>query len=307
MVGPRLPRPAMVMLPSGVTLANLFFGVFALVAAARGDYGRAVLFVLIGGVGDALAGGGARATGTGSRFGEELDSLVDAITFGLAPAMIMYFAVLHKDGWDWLLVFGFTACAVIRLARFNVEQAGRPKTYFHGLPSPAAGGVLASYYWFSQTPLYNETLIGELPWHQLLRYLMAGLAFLMVSDVPYPALPTFSLRNVRGILGLLVVIGLALGLIFLPREFFFPVGMLYVVYGLVAATVSGLLERAPRREAAGVADEAEAYLADAHDDEPDDAPAAVDVASPPRPGRRRRGRRGHQHPPDRSPSPDSPE
>lgn len=307
MVGPRLPRPAMVMLPSGVTLANLFFGVFALVAAARGDYGRAVLFVLIGGVCDALDGRVARATGTGSRFGEELDSLVDAITFGLAPAMIMYFAVLHKDGWDWLLVFGFTACAVIRLARFNVEQAGRPKTYFHGLPSPAAGGVLASYYWFSQTPLYNETLIGELPWHQLLRYLMAGLAFLMVSDVPYPALPTFSLRNVRGILGLLVVIGLALGLIFLPREFFFPVGMLYVVYGLVAATVSGLLERAPRREAAGVADEAEAYLADALD-EPDDAPADEDFDfTPRRRRRRRRGRRGHQHPPERSPSPDSPE
>lgn len=308
MVGPRLPRPAMVMLPSGVTLANLFFGVFALVAAARGDYGRAVLFVLIGGVCDALDGRVARATGTGSRFGEELDSLVDAITFGLAPAMIMYFAVLHKDGWDWLLVFGFTACAAIRLARFNVEQAGRPKAYFHGLPSPAAGGVLASYYWFSQTPLYNETLIGELPWHQLLRYLMAGLAFLMVSDVPYPALPTFSLRDLRGLLGLLVVIGLAVGLIFLPREFFFPVGMLYVAYGLVAATVSGLLERGPRRQAAGVADEAEAYLDEAHDDATDDAPADEDFDfAPRRRRRRRRGRRGHQHPPDRSPSPDSPE
>ncbi len=307
MVGPRLPRPAMVMLPSGVTLASLFFGVFALVAGARGDFGRAVLFVLIGGVCDALDGRVARATGTGSRFGEELDSLVDAITFGLAPAMIMYFAVLHKDGWDWLLVFGFTACAVIRLARFNVEQAGRPKTHFHGLPSPAAGGVLASYYWFSQTPLYNETMIGELPWHQLLRYLMAGLAFLMVSDVPYPALPTFSLRTVRGILGLIVVVALALGLIFLPREFFFPVGMLYVAYGIVAATVSGLLERGPHRAVAGVPDEAEALLGPEYDDTSDDAPADEDFDFSRRRRRRRRGRRGHPPPPDRSPSPDSPD
>lgn len=120
----------MVMLPSGVTLLNLFFGVFAIVAASRGDFGRAVLYVMIGALCDAVDGRVARATRTGTRFGEELDSLVDAISFGLAPAMIMYFAVLHKEGWDWLFVFGFIACAVLRLARFNVEQSGRPKTHF---------------------------------------------------------------------------------------------------------------------------------------------------------------------------------
>jgi CDP-diacylglycerol--serine O-phosphatidyltransferase len=273
---PRLPRPSMVMLPNGVTLLNLFFGIFAIVAGARGDYGRAVLYVMLGALFDGLDGRVARATNTGSRFGEELDALVDAISFGLAPAMIMYFAVLHKEGWDWLFVFGFAACAVIRLARFNVEQAGRAKTYFHGLPSPAAGGTLAAYYWFSQTPLYNETMIGELPWHVLLRYVMAGLALLMVSDVPYPAWPTFSLRTVKGVIGLLLFLGLALGLIFLPREFFFPVGMLYVLYGLVAATVRGLLEkpltdfsRAPLVEN-GFGDELDA--------EPDDAPASGALA-----------------------------
>lgn len=305
----------MVMLPSGITLLSLFFGVFAIVAAARGDFGRAVLYVLIGGACDALDGRVARATGTNSRFGSELDSLVDAITFGLAPAMIMYFAVLHKDGWDWLFVFGFVACAVIRLARFNIEQAGQAKTYFRGLPSPAAGGVLASYYWFSQTPLYNETLIGDLPWHVLLRYLMAALAFLMVSDVPYPAWPTFSLRNIKGLLGLLLFVSLVFGLIFLPREFFFPVGMLYVLYGIVAAAVGGLLERTPRgydrdtddRSAPGVADgdDASPYAAasfdndgndddEVDDDDDSDATPAADAttASRRKRRRRRRGRRG---------------
>ena len=308
---PRFPRPSMVMLPSGVTLLNLFFGVFALVAAARGDFGRAVLYVMIGAVCDAIDGRVARATKTGTRFGEELDALVDAISFGLAPAMIMYFAVLHKEGWDWLFVFGFVACAVIRLARFNVEQAGRPKTHFHGLPSPAAGAVLASYYWFSQTPLYNETAIGDLPWHILLRYLMAALALLMVSDVPYPAWPTFSLRTLRGALGLLLFVSLALGLVFLPREFFFPVGMLYVLYGLVGGAVRGLLETGPRN-GDGVDDEAVSEFEDENpdDDEPDDAPAPADGGLSRRKRRRRRRSRGSPgtlHPDRPSPPPDSTE
>lgn len=297
---PRLPRPSMVMLPSGVTLLNLFFGIFAIVAAARGDFGRAVLYVLIGAIADAIDGRVARATRTGTRFGEELDSLVDAISFGLAPAMIMYFAVLHKDGWDWLFVFGFTACAVIRLARFNVEQAGRAKTHFHGLPSPAAGGVLASYYWFSQTSLYTETAIGGLPWHILLRYLMAGLAFLMVSDVPYPAWPTFSLRTLRGVLGLLGFLALAVGLVFLPREFFFPVGIGYVVLGVASAVMNGLLDRGGRHDFPPATD-------DADDDGPVESPAdladelaAGDEPYPSR-RRRRRRRRGRGGPSDQSP------
>ena len=306
---PRLPRPSIVMLPSGVTLLNLFFGIFALVAAARGDFGRAVLYVMIGALCDALDGRVARATGSGSRFGEELDALVDAISFGLAPAMIMYFAVLHKEGWDWLFVFGFTACAVIRLARFNVEQAGRPKTYFHGLPSPAAGGVLASYYWFSQTPLYNQTLIGDLPWHILLRYLMAALALLMISEVPYPAWPTFSLRTLRGVLGLILFVALALGLIFLPREFFFPVGMLYVVYGLVAATVRGLLDRPSPMHYADASVDAEAFTnettaiddIEGDGDDLDDAPAAEMAQTRRRRRRRRRNRGGG--PPNSSTTP----
>jgi CDP-diacylglycerol--serine O-phosphatidyltransferase len=297
---PRLPRPSMVMLPSGVTLLNLFFGIFSLVAAARGDFGRAVLYVILGAFADGLDGRVARATTTGSRFGQALDSLVDAISFGLAPAMIMYFAVLHKEGWDWLFVFGFTACAVIRLARFNIEQAGRAKTHFRGLPSPAAGGVLATYYWFSQTPLYNETMIGDLPWHVLLRYLMAALAFLMISDVPYPAWPTFSLRTVRGAIGLVLFIALTLGLIFLPREFFFPVGMLYVVYGLVAATVRGMLEKpAVAYGPMPLADDS--GYDDADDADPDEAPAS-DLAQQhrtPRSGRDRRQQpRSTSQPPD---------
>lgn len=282
---PRLPRPSMVMLPNGFTLANLFFGVFAIVTAARGDHERAVWYIIWGAVCDAIDGRVARATGTGSRFGEELDSLVDAISFGFAPAILMYFAVLRREGLDFFFVFLFTACAVMRLARFNVEQAGRAKTHFRGLPSPVAGGTLASYYWFSQTALYQQTVISDLPWHTMVRFLIAGLSFLMISNVPYPAMPTFSVKTVRGVIGLVIFIGLAYGLIFLPKDFFFPVGMLFVTYGVVSAVVRGLLDRPQYIEGDAASDAEDVFDEDEDDALPDDEPPA------PRHPRRFRGTR----------------
>ncbi len=245
-------RRAVVFFPSGLTLGNLFFGIFAIVSAAQGSIERAVMFVVIGGVFDAFDGRVARATNSGSRFGEELDSLVDAITFGLAPALITYYAVLNHEGWAWLPVFFFVACAVIRLARFNVTQAGGSKTHFQGLPSPAAGGTLATYHWFSKTELYNQTIIGDLPWDQMVKYVMLGLAFLMISDVRYPAVPKIGFRTWKGLLGLAVVLTTIFGVLFVPKQFFFPAGMLYVMYGLVKTVLLGLMERLPNNEVSPV-------------------------------------------------------
>jgi CDP-diacylglycerol--serine O-phosphatidyltransferase len=238
-------RRAVVVLPNGLTLANLFFGIFAIVSAARGDFDAAARYIVFGAVADTLDGRIARATKSGSRFGSELDSLVDAISFGLAPSLIMYFAVLNATGWDWIFCFLFTAAAVIRLARFNVEQAGRAKTHFTGLPSPAAGMTLATYWWFSQTTLYTETMIGGLPWHQMLRWVMLGLGMLMISQVQYAAVPTVGFRSWRGVLGTLLVVGTLIGVIFLPKQFFFPALMSYVLYGIGRTVLLGLLDRLP--------------------------------------------------------------
>jgi CDP-diacylglycerol--serine O-phosphatidyltransferase len=238
----RPPRAAAA-LPNGFTLMSLFFGIFAIVTASRSDPSKAAWFIVIAAVCDGLDGRVARATGSASRFGEELDSLVDAISFGLAPAMLIYFAVLRHEGWDWVLVFLFCACAVLRLARFNVEQAGRPKRGFVGLPSPAAGGTLASYYWFTETGLYNQTFLADLPWQTLVKFLMAILGGLMISNVPYPAWPTFSIKTLRGVIGLASFIGLLFGLIFLPKQFFFPVGVVYVLFGVLRAVFLGLVDR----------------------------------------------------------------
>lgn len=236
-------RRAVILFPSGLTLGNLFFGVFAIIAASRLEFVAAGVYVLLGGICDALDGRVARATNAGTEFGEELDSLVDAITFGLAPGMIMYFAVLNRSGWDWVWVFVFAACAVLRLARFNIEQAGSAKTYFQGLPSPAAGITLASYYWFSQSSLYTYGAIADLKWHVLLRYLMAMLSFLMISNVPYPVFPRTGFRSLRAVGATVLLIGSMILLATRRLEYFFPFALLYVAWGLVRWVFSGLFER----------------------------------------------------------------
>ena len=264
-------RRAVVLFPSGLTLGNLFCGVFAIILASRGEFVQAGVSVLIGGVCDALDGQVARATNAGTQFGEELDSLVDAITFGLAPGLIMYFAVLNRDNWDWVVVFLFAACAVMRLARFNIEQAGTAKTYFQGLPSPAAGITLASYYWFSQSWLYNYGAIADLPWHVMLRFLMAALAFLMISNIPYPVFPRTGFRSLRA-LGATLLLGGSLALLITKRlEFFFPFALCYVAWGPVRWVFSGLFER---RQPTIPYDLSEGE--DDEDEDEDDAPGPMD-------------------------------
>jgi CDP-diacylglycerol--serine O-phosphatidyltransferase len=243
-------------MPNGLTLFNLFCGIYAIVLALHNRIAEAPGFIVLGGIADALDGRVARATGTGSRFGEELDSLVDAISFGFAPALIVFLARPQElqGNLDWLLVFIFTACAVMRLARFNVEQAGRAKTHFHGLPSPAAGLTLASFYWFSQTPLYNQTIIlftdsrtlATLPWPNIMRGLMAILAALMVSDVPYPAFPSIGFNSLKRILGTLTIAVSVVLLLVRREEFIFPALIAYVAYGILKWMFIGLTGRAGR-------------------------------------------------------------
>ncbi|HUF29613.1 MAG TPA: CDP-diacylglycerol--serine O-phosphatidyltransferase [Gemmatimonadaceae bacterium] len=298
---PVLPRPAMrravVLLPNGFTLGNLLFGVWAIVLASRGDYSQASWMVVFGGIMDALDGRVARMTKTGSAFGVELDSLVDAITFGVAPAFIIYFAVLNQEGSAWLYSFFFIAAAVMRLARFNVEQGGRAKTSFHGLPSPAAGITLASYVWFSQSPLYDMVAIPGVPWHEAMRWVMLLLAFLMISHVLYPAITNIGVRSASQITQLLVVLtGMSI-LIFRVEEYLFPALALYVVYGLARTVLLGVVDRLPTGDP----------LYDPDDDEDEDESLArpVSVGEVPGTWRHRRRRRGRREHPQTDNSPDS--
>ena len=258
-----------IIIPSALTLGNLFFGVWAIVAASRGEFMTAAWLVVAAGVADTLDGRVARVTQTGSRFGAELDSLVDAISFGVAPAFVLYHLFLEDGSWGWVAAFFYIAGAVIRLARFNVEQAGHAKVAFHGLPSPAAGMLLATFYPFSQTELF-ALHFSTLPWPNIMIGLMLGLAMLMMSHVLYPVVPKFGFRSLRGILTLVMFVGVLIATFTIPRVFFFPFFLTYAAYGVIKAVVLGFFERLPDRDLlldVEDEDEADAELRDIDYDE----------------------------------------
>ena len=236
-----------VIVPSALTLGNLFFGVWAIVSAATGDFGRAAWLIVIAGIADMMDGRVARVTRTGSKFGEELDSLVDAISFGVAPALIMYHLFLADGRWGWVAAFFYVACAVVRLARFNVEQAGHAKVAFHGLPSPSAGMTLATFYPFSRTDFF-ATWLNRWAWPELMTGLMIMLGVLMMSHVLYPVVPKFGFRSARGILTGLFLLSMIVLAIWIPSIFFFPALVGYVAYGILKAVVLGFFERLPERD-----------------------------------------------------------
>ncbi len=244
----RAKRRRGVVLPSAFTLGNLFFGFWAIVAAFNGDFIWAGWFIVIAGVLDMLDGRIARLSRTGSRFGAELDSLVDLISFGIAPALVMYFLEFSQAGrFAWVICFIYVTAVALRLARYNVDaMSGHEGRWFNGLPSTAAGMALGVYYPFTQTPWYGPTL-GRVNSQLLLVMLILGLSALMVSHVRYPKLPGIGVRSRRGIMGLGLHLGILAGGLLVPKYFFFPFGMTYIIYGLLRATVYSLLERGDER------------------------------------------------------------
>ena len=249
MKGPRRPsrealQRGVIILPSAFTLGSLFFAVYALVAANRGDLEWAGWFIIFAGTLDMLDGRIARLTRTGSRFGAELDSLVDAIAFGVAPGFIMYQLFFHDTQWSWMLAYVYITAVVVRLARFNMEQGGEAKRYFHGLPCPSSGMLLASYYPFSQTPIF-ETYLAELPWPQIMAVGVVLLGVLNLSHVPYAKVPRIGLRTTKGLLNTAFLLSCLFAALWIPRYFFFTSLILYVTWGLVKSVLLGLLDRLP--------------------------------------------------------------
>ncbi len=236
-----------IILPSAFTLANLFFGFYAIVAATRGEMLQACWFIILASVLDMLDGRVARFTRTGSTFGEELDSLVDAISFGVAPAFIMYTLYFSDANWSWTLPFTYVTAVVVRLARFNVEQGGAAKTQFNGLPSTTAGMILAAYYPFSQTPFFQDYMAG-MPWPRIMGVVMIMLSALMLSHVPYPVMPRISFKTRKGVLTTTWLFGNVVAAITIPRYYFFPMLVMYTAWGLTRSVIAGLLERLPDRD-----------------------------------------------------------
>jgi len=248
-----------IILPSAFTLGNLFFGIYGIVAATRGDFEWAGWFIIIAGILDMLDGRVARFTRTGSKFGAELDSLVDAISFGVAPAFIAYELFFADAAWSWVLAYVYITAVVVRLARFNVEQGGEARSHFNGLPSPSAGMLIASWYPFSQTPFF-QTWLADWPWADIMGVSIVLLGVLLMSHVPYAKVPRIGFRTRKGLLTTAWILTLLFLAITIPRYYFFSALVIYVTWGLLRSVLFGLLDRLPERDP--LLDEEE----DGHDD-----------------------------------------
>lgn len=162
-------------IPSLFTVGNLFLGIISIMLAFHNNYDLAALMIIIAMLLDGLDGRVARALNAQSEFGKELDSLSDVISFGVAPAFIMYVVAFSdmNPALGWVVTAIFPICGALRLARFNVK-AGIPG-YFIGLPIPAAGGVACTL------ALFHESIPAP-----YLIIAMLLLSYLMVSTVKYP-------------------------------------------------------------------------------------------------------------------------
>ena len=220
------------LLPNLFTTAALFCGFYAIIAALHGRFEPAAVAVFIAMVLDGLDGRVARLTHTESEFGAQYDSMADLVSFGLAPALIMYeWALgamvgmgpfLSKLG--WLTAFFYTVMAALRLARFNVQLGSADKRYFIGLPSPSAAAIVTGLVWFSA----DLGLTGlQMLWPALIVTIGAGA--LMFSNVLYFSFKQLDLRGPVPFMAVLIVV-----LIFVftsidpPKVLFFG----FLLYGL---------------------------------------------------------------------------
>ena len=195
-VGPRgigaLRRRGIYLLPNLFTTAALFFGFYAVVQAMNGRFENAAIAIFVAMVLDGLDGRIARMTHTTSDFGAQYDSLSDMVSFGVAPALVMYEWALKDLGkLGWTAAFVYCAGAALRLARFNTNIDVVDKRYFQGLPSPMAAALVAGLVWvFDDFGIDRELWLSVIAW---VFTMYAGIT--MVSSVPFYSFKEINLKR----------------------------------------------------------------------------------------------------------------
>ena len=241
-------RKGVYLIPSLFTAGNLMCGFFSIIATFHGEYVDAALFILLANVFDGIDGYAARLTRTTSQFGVEFDSLADVVSFGVAPAVLVYlWALVPWQTWGWLAACTYVVCGALRLSRFNVQAQGGAKGNFVGLPIPAAAQMITS------TVILHYFLGGEgAPFrHITLLLVIYGLAALMVSGFPYFSLKNNDIRK-RHPVWMLVSGFVLITLIIAERQImFFTIILLYTLSGpLLWCLTAFKHQREKRREAA---------------------------------------------------------
>ena len=222
------------LLPNFFTALSAFLGVMSIIASSQGKFEKAFIYILFSLVADGLDGRLARLTNTTSRFGVEFDSLADIVAFGVAPAMMLFFAIGENYGRFGALTSGlFVVLGAIRLARFNVTTGELDPRYFIGLPIPTAAVVLGS--WIMLDIKYQ----GHLDIIILLGALF--LAFLMVSNFRYPSFKKINLNKNVAIKILVSIIIIASFIYLFPVEGIAIILSIYSFYGVYRG-VKGIIK-----------------------------------------------------------------
>jgi CDP-diacylglycerol---serine O-phosphatidyltransferase len=209
---PARKRPrGIYILPNLFTTANLFCGFYAIVQAMNGRFEQSAMAIFFAMVLDSLDGRVARLTNTQSTFGEQYDSLADMVSFGAAPALVMYEFILKGMGkLGWIAAFIYVAGAALRLARFNANLGVVDKKFFQGLASPAAAALVAGFVW-----LVVDNRLGAKISDEAIRALACGFTLYagltMVSNAPFYSFKDINLRKaVPFTFALVIVLGFVL-------------------------------------------------------------------------------------------------
>lgn len=233
---PSLRERGIYLLPNLFTSAALFAGFFAIVQAMNGRFELSAMAIFIAMVMDGLDGRVARMTNTQSAFGAEYDSLSDMVSFGVAPALILYVWALKPLGkLGWLAAFVYCACAALRLARFNtkLEDENQDKRYFQGLPSPAAAALLAGFVWVSYEYGVSgrDIFFGVLQWKWMAWGITIFAGVSMVSDLRYYSGKDINLKDS---VPFFVILGIMLAIVLIsysPPEVLFFIMIVYALSG----------------------------------------------------------------------------
>ena len=236
LIKPGLRERSIYLLPNLFTSASLFAGFYAIVQAMNGRFEQAAVAIFIAMILDGLDGRVARLTNTQSAFGAEYDSLSDMVSFGVAPALVLYVWALQPMGkLGWIAAFIYCACAALRLARFNTKLDESDQRYFQGLPSPAAAALLAGLVWVffdngvSGTAIYFGWL--QVKWLAWGITLFAGLS--MVSDLRYYSGKDINLRHSVPFMVILLIVLAFVLISYSPPEVMFIVVLSYGLSGYV--------------------------------------------------------------------------
>jgi CDP-diacylglycerol--serine O-phosphatidyltransferase len=228
------PRPrsrGVYILPNAFTTANLFAGFYAIVQAMNGRFEHAAVAIFVAMMLDSLDGRVARLTNTQSAFGEQYDSMSDMVSFGAAPALIVYEWALRGMGkLGWLAAFVYVAGAAVRLARFNTNIGVVDKRFFQGLPSPAAAALVTGLVWIAtdlREARWTDATGTDLRWVAWLLTVYAGIT--MVSNAPFYS---FKDINLKQRVPYIVVPGIILAFVLVSSDPPLVLFSLFLAYGL---------------------------------------------------------------------------